>query len=107
MSVTAIRPAIVPATLQRGHIEQPHLLQKAWRQIDFRADQRPPMAQDAGFLVTDRIATVAQVIAVVQTDTGDYRHMGVDYIDRIQATAQAYFQNHGIQPGPPEQPERR
>src|SRR5690606_6274180 len=63
--------------------------------------------QDAGFLVTDRIATVAQIIAVVQTDTGDYRHMGIDYIDRIQATAQAYFQHHGIQPGPLEQPERR
>ena len=44
---------------------------------------------------------------MIQADAGDQRQIGVDQIDRVQASAQTDFEDGDVQPGTLEQPEGR
>ena len=53
-------------------------------------------AENARFFLADLLYAVAQIILVIQIHAGNNGAIGVKNIDRIQPSAQAYFQNHHV-----------
>ena len=73
---------------------------------DLAQHQRRPRPGDAGLLLADGLAVGAKPVGVVDVHGGDYRHVRVDHVDRVQPAAQADFQHGQVQPGALEQPQR-
>ena len=73
-------------------------VQHALRRHRIADHHRPAGAHDAGFLVADGLAVVAQQGHVVQRDAGDDRAVRVDDVHRVQPPAQSHLQDGHIQP---------
>ncbi len=97
---------IVAAAADRVGTHQVGPCEHARRRVGLTQDHRLPATDDAGLLGADCFAVFAQPFGMVDVHSGDHGHIGVDDVDRIQATAQTHFQNRQVQPGVGEQLQR-
>ena len=81
------------------------LVEQCMRRVQIATQGRLAGTENPGLFKAHGFAGVAQILNMIDTDTGHQRQVGIHQIDRIQAPAQADFQHHGIQLGTLEQPE--
>ena len=63
------------------------------RRLRVAADRRPARAIDVRLFQPDRVARVAQPVGMVDVDAGDDGDIGVDHVDGVEASAQAYLED--------------
>ena len=100
LSDTAPVPAVVTygkieitATQQQRAAQLAGFGQQRLRGRRVTAQRRTAGAKDPGFLESDRLTGVAQVLGMIDPDTGDQRQVRIHEIDRVQTTACSNSQN--------------
>jgi hypothetical protein len=73
--------------------------QQSRRRVGFRDHRGAPGAEDPGLLDGNRFARVAEVLLVVEIDGGDDGDIGIQQIHRVEAPAQADFEDRDIERG--------
>ena len=77
------------------------------RRVRLGDHRGPPGAKDACFLAADFFARRPEVIDVIDADAREHSAIRIDHVDRIQASAQAHFEDCGLDFLARKEPQRR
>jgi hypothetical protein len=85
-------PDAVPRRVERARRRSQR---NRWRAI--AAHGRAPGAEDAGLLASDGFAVGAEPLGMIDLDTGDHGHVGIDDVHRVEPPAEADLQHHPVE----------